>query len=224
MSVSKILNSLLKPLGCKVVKLEGEQQVHNFDPLERNDVETLEKLWGDPEFRAKYLSPTRQRLYEVVLAELQGLEVYGPACKLLDVGCGPGFFPRLIMDRGFEGQVFGCDFSEQAISLSSSLIPEGEFFKQDIYEPIKEKYDLIVCMETLEHLLHPDRAILNLADAAPTVVLTVPEGRKDSFRGHLNFWSKESFEVLLNSVLPNKTVRVMEVANEKNLLAKITEK
>jgi len=93
-----------------------------------------------------------------------------------------------------------------------------------IYEPIKEKYDLIVCMETLEHLLHPDRAILNLADAAPTVVLTVPEGRKDSFRGHLNFWSKESFEVLLNSVLPNKTVRVMEVANEKNLLAKITEK
>jgi len=128
------------------------------------------------------------------------------------------------MDRGFEGQVFGCDFSEQAISLSSSLIPEGEFFKQDIYEPIKEKYDLIVCMETLEHLLHPDRAILNLADAAPTVVLTVPEGRKDSFRGHLNFWSKESFEVLLNSVLPNKTVRVMEVANEKNLLAKITEK
>ena len=167
MSVSKILNSLLKPLGCKVVRLEGEQQVHNFDPLERNDVETLEKLWGDPEFRAKYLSPTRQRLYEVVLAELQGLEVYGPACKLLDVGCGPGFFPRLIMDRGFEGQVFGCDFSEQAISLSSSLIPEGEFFKQ------KTAYEISACIVGREMCIR-DRMGRRATRLARKVIKPIP--------------------------------------------------
>ena len=138
MGKSKFINSFLRHFGCELVRLSDKEKAdeHQFDPLERNDVATLEALWGDPEFRNNYLSPQRQRLYEIVFSEVSGLEVYGPNCRLLDVGCGPGFFPRLLKDKGFEGQVSGCDFSSQAVSLSSNLIPEGRFFQQDIYNPI----------------------------------------------------------------------------------------
>ena len=222
MGKSNLINSLLRHFGCKLVRLSNnEESEDQFDPLERNDIATLEALWGDAEFRKKYLSPQRQRLYEIVLSEIQSLEIYGPNCSLLDVGCGPGFFPRLLVDKGFKGQVSGCDFSAQAISLSSSLIPEGQFFQHDIYSPIPEKYDLIICMETLEHLLHPEDGLKNLIQAAPRLILTVPEGRKDSFRGHLNLWTKESFEVFLQKTLSDKEVQVSEVSNEKNLLAVI---
>ncbi len=222
MSVGKVINGLLKPFGCKLVRTNSENSGEQIDPLERNDVATLEKLWGDPAFRKKYLSPKRQLLYEVVFAEIQKTDLVGPNCKLLDVGCGPGFFPRLLKDKGFEGLISGCDFSEQAISLSTSLIPEGKFFQHDIYNPITERYDLIVCMEVLEHLLHPEKAIQNLVAAAPKLILTVPEGRKDSFRGHLNLWTKESFEVFLQKTLPQNQISVEEVQDNRNLMACIS--
>ena len=211
----------MKSFGCKLVRLGLNSEQEHFDPIERNDVKTLETLWGDESFRAQYLSNHRKQLYRVVLEKLQALEMFNSNFNLLDVGCGPGFFPRLIKDEGFPGAISGCDFSEQAVSLSESLVPEGRFFKQDIYDPIEDSYEVIVCMETLEHLLHPDRAVRNLAAAAPVLILTVPEGRKDTFRGHLNFWSKDSFEVFLNDTLPEKNIEVNEVADERNLLAKI---
>ena len=221
MKLKNIVNLMLSPFDCKIVRITQKVQ-HDFDPLERNDVKTLEKLWGDPAFRKKYLSKQRQGLYEVVLSELQSMQLFDQDCRLLDMGCGPGFFPKLLHDKNFVGSINGCDFSSQAISLSSSLIPTGTFFQHDIYNPVPEKYDIIVCMETIEHILHPEKALLNLADAAPNLILTVPEGRKDSFQGHVNLWTKQSFEIFLGKVLPQKKIEVSEVANEKNLLARIS--
>ena len=176
-------------------------------------VEYNDELSAETERAYQMAEIIRQRSQTIAALNLRAGD------RVVDVGCGPGFFPRLLMDKGFKGQVSGCDFSAQAISLSSSLIPEGQFFQHDIYSPIPEKYDLIICMETLEHLLHPEDGLKNLIQAAPRLILTVPEGRKDSFRGHLNLWTKESFEVFLQKALPDKEVQVREVSNEKNLLA-----
>jgi transposase len=74
-------------------------------------------------------------------------------------------------------------------------------------------------METLEHLLRADLAVQKLAESAQKIYLTVPEGRKDSFRGHINFWSKDSFTTFLETNCPAKQVEVEEVNSEQNLLA-----
>jgi predicted methyltransferase len=41
------------------------------------------------------------------------------------------------------------------------------------------------------------REILRIAKSGARIVITVPDGRKDIFLGHINFWSSESFRVFL---------------------------
>ena len=84
MKLKNIVNLMLSPFDCKIVRITQKVQ-HDFDPLERNDVKTLEKLWGDPAFRKKYLSKQRQGLYEVVLSELQSMQLFDQDCRLLDL-------------------------------------------------------------------------------------------------------------------------------------------
>jgi hypothetical protein len=74
-------------------------------------------------------------------------------------------------------------------------------------------------METLEHLLHPGEALRNLLEASRRCILTVPEGRKDSFRGHINFWSLESWEVLCRDNAGSRNVTVQEFNEDQNLVA-----
>jgi hypothetical protein len=55
-------------------------------------------------------------------------------------------------------------------------------------------FDTVFCCETLEHLLIPSKALKNLLNATNfKCVLTVPDGRTDTYPGHINFWSEESW-------------------------------
>ena len=75
------------------------------------------------------------------------------------------------------------------------------FFQHDICQPLAQKYDIIFCTEVLEHLLNPWEATHHLENAllpGGTLVLTVPEGRKDHSNEHINFWSPESWKAFLD--------------------------
>ena len=70
--------------------------------------------------------------------------------SVLDAGCGMGFLVETLRNRGIE--TWGLDISSSAIS---SVAPEIQQFCQvgSILESFSQpKYDLIVCIEVLEHL------------------------------------------------------------------------
>lgn len=90
---------------------------------------------------------------------------------VLDAGCAIGLLVEALRDRGVDAR--GVDISSFAIeSVPEPLRPycaEGS-----IAEPFGQRFDLIVCMEVLEHMPagEADRAIANIAAHADDVLFS----------------------------------------------------
>ncbi len=89
--------------------------------------------------------------------------------SVLDAGCGMGLLVETLRNRGIEA--WGLDISSSAIS---SVAPEIQQFCQvgSILEPFSQpKYDLIVCIEVLEHLAleEVEIAVKNLCQHADDI-------------------------------------------------------
>ena len=123
--------------------------------------------------------------------------------SVLDFGVGPGIVLARLLDGSTPRRVTGYDFSEAALAIARERIPFGHFSKLDIYEGVDERFEVVVCTEVLEHLEYPDRALstlLRMTSAGGTVLLTVPDGRIDHSRYHINFWSPESWVVFVRRI------------------------
>ncbi len=57
-----------------------------------------------------------------------------PGMRLLDVGCGDGFWAMLLAEQGME--VAGIDRAASAIEVAQSRLPEAEFVRADITNPL----------------------------------------------------------------------------------------
>ena len=83
---------------------------------------------------------------------------------------------------------------------------------------------MIFCIEVLEHLLHPDialRNIVNMLSGSGVALITVPNGRIDTFDGHINFWSPESWEVFLKQICSGYTIKTGLIEDGQNNYAVI---
>lgn len=81
--------------------------------------------------------------------------------KVLDAGCAKGFLVEALRDRGIEA--FGVDISEYAIS---EVRPDVRAYCRvgSLVMPLSEHYDLITCIEVLEHMTEEEakHAIANI--------------------------------------------------------------
>ncbi len=73
--------------------------------------------------------------------------------RVLDIGCAKGFLVESLRDRGVKA--FGFDISEYAIGEVRPDIREFCWLG-DLKDPIKEDYDLVTCIEVLEHVPEAD--------------------------------------------------------------------
>jgi len=81
--------------------------------------------------------------------------------KLLDIGCGLGNFCRYMKARNPELEVYGVDFSKKAVELATQIEPRINYQYGTVYElPFPDDtFDVISCMEVLEHLDDVDGAL-----------------------------------------------------------------
>ena len=96
---------------------------------------------------------------------------------VLDAGCGTGELAGLIAKRGVK-RVVGIDYSKDAIAVAQKnwKAPNLEFFQKDINQ-IKEKFDIIVSLGTLEHLDEPFvvlKKLKNLLNPSGSLIITCP--------------------------------------------------
>lgn len=91
--------------------------------------------------------------------------------KTLDVGCAKGFFVEALRDRGVEA--YGIDISEYAVSQVREDI-RPYCMVQSALLPVKEKYDLITCIEVLEHIDNQDvpLAIRHMCEASDDILFS----------------------------------------------------
>ncbi|MEO0249484.1 MAG: glycosyltransferase [candidate division WOR-3 bacterium] len=90
---------------------------------------------------------------------------------VLDVGCAMGFLVEALRQRGVEA--FGVDISEYAIQNVHPNI-QPYCWVGSVTDPFPQKYDLIVCIEVLEHLPHheAEQAVENLCRHSDDVLFS----------------------------------------------------
>ncbi|MBL8474841.1 MAG: bifunctional 2-polyprenyl-6-hydroxyphenol methylase/3-demethylubiquinol 3-O-methyltransferase UbiG [Methyloversatilis sp.] len=131
----------------------------NADPLELEKFSELAHRWWDPESEFR-------PLHEINPLRLDWIDrCIGIAGKrVLDVGCGGGILSESMASRGAD--VTGIDLSEKALSVARlHLLESGRnvrYLLQSAEDHAREsagQYDVVTCMEMLEHVPDPASTI-----------------------------------------------------------------
>ncbi len=219
-SIGEYLEKALALLGWGIYPLGDTAQGADIgSALEHNTPERTDQLYRNARVLRRYLNPARLRYYESLI-HLLPLEAYHQR-RVADAGCGPGYFllqlRRTVEAAGFHpATLTGFDYSLAALEIAREVLPEADFSQLDLYLPLERRFDVLFCMDVLEHLLYPERALRNLLQMlAPegTLVLAVPNGRYDHFAGHVNFWGPESWRVFLETTCPGYAVKTGLLGN-----------
>ena len=117
----------------------------------------------------------RRSVLDRALAEV-GMDPSGK--RVLDVGCGTGFFTEYYLKRG--ALVTGLDIASASIERLRARFPEARFTLADVSEAsLGERYDVVNAFDVLYHITDEERwraAVRNLAAAvAPGGVLLVTD-------------------------------------------------
>ena len=128
----------------------------NFDPAELAKFSALAHRWWDPqsEFRPLHeINPLRLAHIERLARGLEGKRV-------LDVGCGGGILAEAMAARG--AQVTGIDLAEKPLKVamlhrleSGRAVDYRLVSAEDLAAELPESFDVVTCMEMLEHVPEP---------------------------------------------------------------------
>jgi 2-polyprenyl-6-hydroxyphenyl methylase/3-demethylubiquinone-9 3-methyltransferase len=131
----------------------------NADQAELDKFSALAHRWWDPqsEFRPLHeINPLRLEWIDS-LARVAGKQV-------IDIGCGGGILAEAMADKG--AKVTGIDLSDKALKVAKlHLLESGKEVEylaipaEDIAEQRPESYDVVTCMEMLEHVPEPASTI-----------------------------------------------------------------
>lgn len=138
----------------------------NVDPSEIQKFSDAAHHWWDinSEFRP---------LHEINPLRLEWINAHAPLeeKKVIDVGCGGGILTEAIAKKG--AQVTGIDLSQKALnvadlhSLESGLsIRYQHISVEEIAAREPDAYDVVTCMEMLEHVPDPSSVVSACAQLA----------------------------------------------------------
>jgi ubiquinone/menaquinone biosynthesis C-methylase UbiE len=163
-----------------------------------------------------------KRFFKSLAKVIQG----GHYKSVLDVGCGEGVpLLNILSDLQSTNCINGVDFDEIKLLMIKNNIPQGNFVKGNIYNlPYKSKtFDLIFCLEVLEHLSYPKKALEEIKRvSSQDILFSVPDEPLWSFLnvvclkyirnffntpGHCQKWSSRNFQKLVKKYFKIKLVK-----------------
>lgn len=137
----------------------------NYDPAEIHKFDRLADIWWNPEGEMgtlQTINPLRVRFITEMMK--------APDLKILDVGCGGGILAEALAAIG--ARVTGIDLSTEAIEVarqharqSGLSIDYQTVSVEQIAKQHAGEFDLVTCMEMLEHVPDPAGIIAACARA-----------------------------------------------------------
>src|SRR5271165_464622 len=131
----------------------------NADPAELKKFSDLAHRWWDPKgaFRP---------LHELNPVRLQWIEnqVRLAGCSVVDVGCGGGILAEAMSARG--ARVLGIDLAGKSLQVarlhaleSGAAVEYRAVAAEELAQQQPAQFDLVTCMEMLEHVPDPAQTI-----------------------------------------------------------------
>jgi ubiquinone/menaquinone biosynthesis C-methylase UbiE len=161
----------------------------------------------------KYASknPIEQRMMAGFFAALDRMLDGLQPERVVEIGAGEGRITERLVERFPAATVVGLDLPDTDLADEWESIEVPMFFGDATRMPFVDKsIDLVIGLEVLEHIPHPERALADIARVCRgTAVLSVPRepiwrignmargryvGDLGNTPGHVNHWSARSFE------------------------------
>jgi 2-polyprenyl-3-methyl-5-hydroxy-6-metoxy-1,4-benzoquinol methylase len=120
------------------------------------------------------------------------MEPFRKTNKLLDVGCGIGYFLDVAKKRGWE--VYGTEYTDEAVTICSNKGIQMHQGKLDPANYTPEMFDVITSFEVIEHINNPMEENGNFSELlrkGGLVYMTTP-----NFDSLLRYRLKEKYNVI----------------------------
>jgi 2-polyprenyl-3-methyl-5-hydroxy-6-metoxy-1,4-benzoquinol methylase len=176
--------------------------LENEDPVAFNSAGAMEITYRLP--YSEGYERSQEPMYRALIAWAldQGVRIGGAA--VADVGCGWGGLLGIVGGQSPPPRaLFGVEIAASAVEHIAAHRPSITGFVADLGSTAEVfsaacpfTADVTFCTAVLEHLLDPEQAVrnlLSLLNPGGALVLAVPNGRADTAKQHVNFWSPESW-------------------------------
>lgn len=168
----------------------------------------------------QYLSPITIKRYNELLDKF---EPYRKTNKIIDIGCGIGYFLEEAKKRGWE--VYGTELSEKSAEICNAkgINTYKGFLDSKNYEP--EMFDVITSFEVIEHINYPLKELKYFNDIlrkGGLVYITTP-----NFNSLLRYRLKEKYNIIsypehLSYYTPKTLTQVFKICGFNRLKIETT--
>lgn len=139
---------------CRIVRCRECGLVYSNPYFSPDEIQRLYREAG-------YIQePQLQNMARDYYAELvKSLPSLSKDARILEVGCGNGFFLKLLHDQGYRN-ITGVEPGEEAVRDAPDDIRHlirNEFFDPSRFEPAS--FDLICCFQVFDHVLDPNHVV-----------------------------------------------------------------
>jgi len=182
-----------------------------------------QEFYSNPRYWQSWVNETGFRLYKAIIQLMEKHELSCNGKHIADIGCGTGHLLLKIRETFHPTSLTGTEINESAIAIARTTVPEADIRYDNILETrIERKFDMVFCTEVLEHLLEAAKALeylLAITNSKGTIIVTVPNGRTDTFIGHVNFFSPESWDLFVKNNCQKHVVHTGLLPNCAKLFA-----